>query len=202
MTRAYRVFAMPRAKAKRACPRCGTLNANAFSLRALYCRQCGRACPRCEKPWNAEAFSARATYCRPCVAERSRIRRADPRIAAAQAERARLKRRKNPETSLLASREYSRRNKSGVELRRQANKAWRAKNWDKARAMAALSRGITTHKLERGPCETCGTARNVCGYPADLSRPLQNVTWCCRFCRYDLRRASAAEHRQETAPRA
>jgi hypothetical protein len=151
--------------------------------------QAKRPCARCGKPWSVEAFRAvQTSYCRECVTAKARLRRADPKIRARETERAREKRRENP-NYVVAAREYYQRNRAASMKR--TNK-WRTKNPEKSRAIITVSRAVNdTYDLERGRCESCGTDKNVCAFPIDISNPLR-VNWRCRFCDNELRRQAAA----------
>jgi len=151
--------------------------------------QAKRPCARCGQPWSVEAFSAKTGYCRECKTAKARLRRADPKVKARERERAREKRRENP-NYVVAAREYYRRNRA-TSMKR-TNK-WRAKNPEKSRAIIAVSWAIRAFDLERKPCESCGTDKNVCAFPIDISYPLK-VNWRCRFCDNDLRRQVDARH--------
>jgi hypothetical protein len=147
-----------------------------------------RPCARCGKPWTAEAFPAKAGYCRECNTAMARIRRADPKVRARETERAREKRRENPNRG-VAEREYYRRNRAASMNR---TNRWRTKNPEKSRAIIKVSRAVNyTYDLERGRCEMCGTDKNVCAFPVDISQPLK-VKWRCRFCNNESRRQTAA----------
>lgn len=160
--------------------------------------QAKRPCARCGKPWNAEAFSAKTGYCRECKTAKARLRRADPKIRARETERAREKRRENP-NYVMAARQYYRRNQA---TSMERTNRWRDKNPEKSRAIMRVSRAVNyTYDLERKRCESCGTDKNVCAFPVDLSQPLK-VNWRCRFCNNEMRRQSAAasSSNQASAP--
>jgi len=59
--------------------------------------------------------------------------------------------------------------------------AWRINNPDKQRAIELVGLAVRDYDLERGPCEKCGTNKNVCGFHDDYAQPLK-VNWRCRSC--------------------
>lgn len=78
--------------------------------------------------------------------------------------------RRDPERVREADRKkIARRRKFGTEEQRQK---------DQARTIAG--RAIRSGKLERGPCEVCGTTEQIHAHHDDYSQPLQ-VRWFCRF---------------------
>lgn len=75
---------------------------------------------------------------------------------------------------------------------RRYNSEWRKKNgyhneakWEhsnpqKVKAQSAVQYAVKTGKLEKGPCEFCGTAIDVVGHHDDYTKPL-TVRWLCRL---------------------
>jgi hypothetical protein len=63
---------------------------------------------------------------------------------------------------------------------------WRLKNSDRQKALSAVAAAIANYDLTRGPCERCGSDKNVCADPFSL-KPLR-VHWRCRSCSAELRR--------------
>jgi hypothetical protein len=64
--------------------------------------------------------------------------------------------------------------------------SWRSNNSDRQKALSAVATAIANYDLTRGPCERCGTDKNVCADPFSL-KPLR-VHWRCRSCSAELRR--------------
>lgn len=50
-----------------------------------------------------------------------------------------------------------------------------------------LNNAIRRGRIERGPCEVCGTTENVHGHHDDYSKPL-DVRWLCRDHHLELHR--------------
>lgn len=67
---------------------------------------------------------------------------------------------------------------SRTATRNASLRSFRAKNPEKNRAHAAVSRALRSGKLIKGPCEKCG-AENVDAHHDDYSKPL-DVRWLCR----------------------
>jgi hypothetical protein len=115
--------------------------------------------------------------CKRCHIARSNRRRADPQVWARQ---------------LAAKREKGRLNRAAITKQKIR---WRIENPEKSRAVNravnAVAYAIKNHGLVRGRCESCGTDKNVCGFPNDYSKPLA-VTWSCQRCRNKARRQAAA----------
>jgi hypothetical protein len=63
---------------------------------------------------------------------------------------------------------------------------WRARNPERQAALSAVAVAIQNFDLVRGPCERCGTTKNVCADPISL-HPLR-VKWRCRSCGIAQRR--------------
>jgi hypothetical protein len=157
--------------------------------------QAKRPCARCGKPWAVEAFYETIHgCCKQChnarVKRRKALLRNDPDLKAKEQEL----RRSRPGQEYYPPRDR-------VPTIRRVDQ-WRRKNRAKDRATAAVSHAIRSYDLERGPCECCGTTKNVCAFPIDISEPLKQVNWRCRRCNNDLRRqaAAASSGDQSSAP--
>jgi hypothetical protein len=59
----------------------------------------------------------------------------------------------------------------------------------KIRARSAVGWAIRSGRLDRGPCQVCGTERTEAHHD-DYARPL-DVTWLCRPHHLDLHRSAA-----------
>lgn len=55
---------------------------------------------------------------------------------------------------------------------------WRVENPEKRSAQKKVGHALKTGKLERQPCEVCGTTENVHAHHDDYSKPLE-VRWLC-----------------------
>lgn len=60
----------------------------------------------------------------------------------------------------------------------QAKRGWSERNPEKRKAHHAVAAAIRDGRLERQPCETCGTTENVHAHHDDYSKPL-DVRWLC-----------------------
>jgi hypothetical protein len=131
--------------------------------------------------WDADAFSPKGAYCRECCAAKARIRRADPEI------RPLLERN---------GRERYQRKKA---FHKKLTHRWRAGNPEKIRAIWAVGNAVRDYKLERKPCESCGTKVNVRARHDDYSQRLK-VNWRCGRCQNEIKRAKAAAAWIDQAP--
>ena len=71
---------------------------------------------------------------------------------------------------------------------------WRQRNAEKAKAHSKLRHALDACKVKKGPCEVCGTRKDVEGHHDDYSKPLK-VRWLCHVHHRKL-------HRKPTAARA
>lgn len=55
---------------------------------------------------------------------------------------------------------------------------WRRENPEKYRAQNAVNNALRAGRLEKGPCEICGSTERVHGHHDDYSHPL-DVRWLC-----------------------
>jgi hypothetical protein len=60
----------------------------------------------------------------------------------------------------------------------ERSERYRIENPEKRRAHSAVSNAVRDGRLERGPCEVCGTTENVHGHHEDYDKPLE-VRWLC-----------------------
>lgn len=110
-------------------------------------------------------------------------------------------------------REYKRKwDSDNIEKRRRYDKRWKQKdvnrylalhlssakkyqslNAEKVSARYHVKNAIDSGKLERLPCEVCGSAYNIEAHHEDYSKPL-DIIWMCRVCHNsyhtNIRRAS------------
>ena len=79
--------------------------------------------------------------------------------------------------------------------------AYWAKCPEKKRAWLIAHHAIKTNRLVRGPCEFCGTKRDVLAHHDDYSKPLE-VRWMCRadHTRYHAKEAMTAGRRWGPVP--
>ena len=56
--------------------------------------------------------------------------------------------------------------------------SYHIKHHDKCISRGKFHRALLTHKIEKQPCEICGTTKNVQGHHEDYSKPL-DVIWLC-----------------------
>ena len=125
-----------------------------------------RLCPGCNLIKDASEFYARHTRCKACVIARVRRRRlTNPAVRAYDRDRA-----KTPARVAKAT---------------EITKKWRSEHPDAYRAQNAVNNAIRDGKIEKGPCEICGTTAHVHGHHKDYSRPL-DVTWLCARCHHRL----------------
>lgn len=77
----------------------------------------------------------------------------------------------------------------------RAVRAWKDRNPEKTAAHRAVGRAIRKGRMQRQPCEVCGTTRDVQGHHDDYSDPLA-VRWLCRRHHEDehARLRQAAKH--------
>ena len=78
--------------------------------------------------------------------------------------------------SIEYSREYYRKNAS-KQLRRQQR--FRKNYPDKYSARNILNNAIRTKRIQKEPCERCGSTKNIHGHHEDYAYPL-TVNWLCR----------------------
>jgi hypothetical protein len=151
-----------------------------------------RSCAKCGKRWSPASFySTIQGCCKQChnarVKRRNTLLRNDPGLKAREQEL----RRNRPAY-------YPPRDRAPTAWRVDQ---WRMKNRPKARALNVVAWAVRSYDLERKRCEMCGTAKNVCAFPIDLSQPLK-VRWCCRKQRRQHRhhhRRQHHDHRRELA---
>jgi len=61
----------------------------------------------------------------------------------------------------------------------EAKKRWMAKNKERALSRERYRYALRFGKIQRGPCEVCGTTEKVEGHHEDYTRPL-DVRWLCK----------------------
>jgi hypothetical protein len=64
---------------------------------------------------------------------------------------------------------------------------WRLRNPERQRALSAVASALQKYDLDKGPCERCGTDKNVCADEITL-HPKLGVVWRCRCCAIVRRR--------------
>ena len=79
---------------------------------------------------------------------------------------------------LEKSREWK---KSNPERHAELARAYRERNKEKTRAQNLLNYAVRTGKIERKPCESCGTTERVHGHHHDYRKPY-DVRWLCYAC--------------------
>lgn|SRR3990167_9205851 len=68
--------------------------------------------------------------------------------------------------------------KRGKQLSNAAKKRWRAKNGDRCAAHTILRNAVKYGKINKMPCEVCGSKIRIHGHHEDYSKPL-DVKWLC-----------------------
>lgn len=97
-----------------------------------------------------------------------------------QSERGRAVERRNAQTeSRKAYQRRYRQTELSKAAQQRGQQQYRINNPHKKAAHSAISNAIRDGKLERGPCEVCGTTSNVHGHHEDYDKPL-DVAWLCR----------------------
>jgi hypothetical protein len=123
------------------------------------CTDCGLVKPQSE-------FYESIAVCKPCWRARVRQRRlTDPKVQEYDRERAKLPRRR--------------------EMAKAISKRWRKKYPDGYRAHCVANNAIRDGKLQRQPCQVCGTFENVHKHHRNYTRPL-DVTFLCAKCHHRL----------------
>src|ERR1700733_4138728 len=119
-----------------------------------------RACAGCGKPYSEEMFyGCNRNRCKECHKDMIRLRhRANPSF---ESERA-----KSPHS----------RAKSDARAER-----WKTDHPEGYRATKMTHNAVRSGVLTRGPCDGCGTDKNVCAFHDDYADPLV-VNWRCRRC--------------------
>lgn len=141
------------------------------------CKKCGEIKPLSEFNANRRMADGHLNTCKICASamvkryrqenlEKLRIRDrirydTDPKI------RERIKQR---EQSIPPEQKYARNSVRGKQFRKQ--------HPDKDKAHRTVNNAIRDGKLERQPCEVCGTTFDVEAHHEDYSKPL-NVRWLC-----------------------
>lgn len=72
-----------------------------------------------------------------------------------------------------------------VAKKRAITDQWRRDHPEAYRAQTALNNALRDGKIEKLPCELCGSTENVHGHHTDYSRPLA-VKWLCALCHHRI----------------
>jgi hypothetical protein len=123
------------------------------------CIDCGQAKPQSD-------FYNRDPACKSCRCARVRLYRlTNPKVQEYDCERAKTPKRR--------------------EHRRANSLRWRAEHPEAYRAHNAANNAIRDGKLERQPCQMCGSQENVHKHHRNYSRPLDVIFLCAR-CHHRL----------------
>lgn len=83
-----------------------------------------------------------------------------------------------------ARREYYERTKndpSTIAVQEASNARWKSENPMRRKAHEAVNNAVRDGRLEKLPCEKCGSEDRVHGHHEDYNKPLE-VTWMCPTC--------------------
>lgn len=83
-----------------------------------------------------------------------------------------------------ARKQYEKKRNKTAKRREQlteASRKHRQSNPERYKARTAVSNALRDGRLEKGPCEGCGTAERVQAHHEDYSKPLE-VRWLCKQC--------------------
>jgi hypothetical protein len=123
------------------------------------CNQCGEAKPLTEfyaLPLNSDG---RAGHCKACHRARMTLRR-----------------RTNPAVQAY-DRMRSKRPEKKAQIKAVSDR-WKKRYPERARAHYTLTNAVRDGRIQKLPCEVCGSTDHVHGHHHDYSKPL-NVTWLC-----------------------
>lgn len=119
-----------------------------------------------------EFYASSKSTCKPCYRERVRQRRRNnPEVQRYDRERAKLPHRRANSKRIL--------------------ERWLAENPARRSAEVAICNAVRDGRLDREPCDRCGTSKHVFGIAQNLDKPLARILWRCATC-YHRSRFEAA----------
>lgn len=122
------------------------------------CKKCGKSKSIDEYYIHKGMADGHLSFCKECVRERVSAYGKTPRGRAVD------RKRNQKMARILKRREYC----------RTQGKKWKKKR----RAQSTLKRAVYAGKVEKKPCEVCGTTEWVEGHHSDYNKPL-DVMWLC-----------------------
>jgi hypothetical protein len=150
------------------------------------CRTCLQSKPISEYYRHKKMADGHLNICKPCVCARVKTRYSAEfgKIQAYEKVRSKL-----PHRKALAKKIGRRHRKRNPEYYRQRAikhaarhavyiRAYRAQNPEKYKARCAVNNAVRDGRLEKLPCEVCGSTNLVHGHHSDYSNPL-DVQWLC-----------------------
>jgi len=88
----------------------------------------------------------------------------------------------------------------GKEICNKAKKKWTKKNPLKRLASRMVNNALRDGRLQKGPCEVCGSTYRIHGHHDDYYKPLE-VRWLCPKCHCVWHKKIRASHHIELFPK-
>lgn len=155
-----------------------------------------KKCKRCEKVLPISAFyvhpqmaDGHLNICKDCVRNRAQVYRQENLERIREYDRQRGRTKEHNQKNLQLAHDLKATNPEKYkEQKEKRNSNYVQKHPDRRRAHIMVWNKLRDKKLDRKPCEVCGTARKVEAHHDDYSKPLE-IRWLCKKHHMELHRA-------------